>query len=77
MQQPDAVSEELARILIPDESVRYENPTCLPRPRCDEEAKQKKRELALSKPPRKSSDVAWWDEDYSDPHKIRDRELFA
>jgi len=36
MQQPDAVSEELARILIPDESVRYENSTCLPRRRCDD-----------------------------------------
>ena len=42
-----------------------------------QDAKEKKRELALSKPPRKSGDVAWWAEDYSDPHKIRDRELFA
>jgi len=41
------------------------------------EAKEKKRQLALSRPPRKSGDVAWWAEDYSDPHKIRDRELFA
>jgi phosphatidylserine/phosphatidylglycerophosphate/cardiolipin synthase-like enzyme len=40
-------------------------------------AKEKKRQLALSRPPRKSGDVAWWAEDYSDPHKIRDRELFA
>jgi phosphatidylserine/phosphatidylglycerophosphate/cardiolipin synthase-like enzyme len=42
-----------------------------------EEAKQTRRELALSRPPAKPGDVAWWAEDYTDPHKIRDRELFA
>jgi len=43
----------------------------------EQEAKDKNRALALAKPPRAAGDVAWWAEDYSDPHKIRDRELFA
>jgi len=31
----------------------------------------------LAKPPRKAGEEAWWAEDYADPRKIRDRELFA
>lgn len=34
-------------------------------------------ELKLAKPPRKKGEKAWWEEDYSDPRKIRDRELFS
>jgi phospholipase D-like protein len=41
------------------------------------DAKKKKKKLQLSKPPRKTGEQAWWEEDYADPHKIRDRELFA
>ncbi len=33
--------------------------------------------LALTKPPRRAGEVPWWQEDYTDAHKIRDRELFA
>nr|WP_295785381.1 phospholipase D-like domain-containing protein [Rhodoferax sp.] len=36
---------------------------------------QKKLQLAI--PPRKPGDKAWWEEDYSDARKIKDRELFA
>jgi phosphatidylserine/phosphatidylglycerophosphate/cardiolipin synthase-like enzyme len=42
-----------------------------------QEAKTARKELALKKPPRKPGEVAWWKEDYKDPRKIRDRELFA
>ncbi|MGE5306252.1 MAG: phospholipase D-like domain-containing protein [Alphaproteobacteria bacterium] len=42
-----------------------------------QEAKKARKSLALAKPPRNPGEVAWWAEDYSDPHKIRDRELFA
>ena len=33
--------------------------------------------LFLARPPRAAGEVAWWEEDYTVPHKIRDRELFA
>jgi hypothetical protein len=33
--------------------------------------------LYLHKPPQNPGDVAWWEEDYTDNIKIRDRELFA
>jgi phosphatidylserine/phosphatidylglycerophosphate/cardiolipin synthase-like enzyme len=33
--------------------------------------------LFLARPPRPQADVPWWEEDYSDPHKVRDREMFA
>jgi phosphatidylserine/phosphatidylglycerophosphate/cardiolipin synthase-like enzyme len=36
-----------------------------------------KKKLQLAKPPRKPKEKAWWDEDYTDARKIRDRELFA
>jgi phosphatidylserine/phosphatidylglycerophosphate/cardiolipin synthase-like enzyme len=43
----------------------------------EQDARKAKTSLALAKPPRQPGEVAWWAEDYSDPHKIRDRELFA
>ena len=42
-----------------------------------QEAKTAKKKLQLAKPPRKPGEKAWWDEDYTDARKIRDRELFA
>jgi hypothetical protein len=35
------------------------------------------KKLHLKKPPRNAGEKAWWDEDYQNPRKIRDRELFA
>jgi len=40
-------------------------------------AKEAKDTLQLMKPPRKSGETAWWEEDYTDARKVRDRELFA
>ncbi len=40
-------------------------------------AKKARRTLQLARPPRKAGDKPWFAEDYSDPRKIRDRELFA
>jgi hypothetical protein len=42
-----------------------------------QEAKTAKTRLQLRKPPRKPGETAWWEEYYSTPIKIRDRELFA
>jgi phosphatidylserine/phosphatidylglycerophosphate/cardiolipin synthase-like enzyme len=43
-----------------------------------QEAKKEEREqLVLARPPRNPGEKPWWDEDYTDPRKIRDRELFA
>lgn len=42
-----------------------------------QEAKKAKKELVLAKPPRSSGETPWWDEDYTNARKIRDRELFA
>ena len=42
-----------------------------------EQAKKAKKKLTLAKPPRKAKEKPWWAEDYSEPRKIRDRELFA
>lgn len=42
-----------------------------------QEAKKAKKPLVLAEPPRKPGEEPWWAEDYSDPRKIRDRELFA
>lgn len=42
-----------------------------------EEARQGKRVLALQRPPRAPGDTLWFDGDYSDARKVRDRELFA
>jgi phosphatidylserine/phosphatidylglycerophosphate/cardiolipin synthase-like enzyme len=41
------------------------------------EAKKARKKLQLAKPPRKAGEKPWWDEDYTDPRKARDRELFA
>ncbi|HEV8367046.1 MAG TPA: phospholipase D-like domain-containing protein [Pyrinomonadaceae bacterium] len=41
------------------------------------EAKEKKKKLQLSKPPRKAGEEAWWLKDYTDVRRIRDRKLFA
>lgn len=42
-----------------------------------QEADKAKTKLQLARPPRTPEEKPWWDEDYTDPHKIRDRELFA
>ena len=41
------------------------------------EAKKARKKLQLAKPPRQRGEKPWWDDDYTDPRKIRDRELFA
>ena len=41
------------------------------------EAKKAGNTLALTKPPRKGGEKPWWEEDYTDARKIRDRELFS
>ena len=41
------------------------------------EAKKKNDPLVLKKPPRKAGETAWWEEDYKNKRKIRDRELFS
>jgi phosphatidylserine/phosphatidylglycerophosphate/cardiolipin synthase-like enzyme len=41
------------------------------------EAKKAKKKLVLLRPPRKKGEKTWFADYYSDPHKIRDRELFA
>jgi len=35
------------------------------------------KQLFLKKPPKTSGQKPWWDEDYRDKRKIKDRELFA
>lgn len=42
-----------------------------------QEAKQAKKKLHLAKPPRQPGENPWWDEDYTNARKMRDRELFA
>ncbi|HEY3568431.1 MAG TPA: phospholipase D-like domain-containing protein [Thermoanaerobaculia bacterium] len=42
-----------------------------------QEAAKAKKTLQLAKPPRKPGEKPWWDEDYTNARKIRDRELFA
>jgi hypothetical protein len=42
-----------------------------------QEAKKAKKKLVLAKPPRSPGEKSWWEEDYTNPRKIRDRELFA
>lgn len=41
------------------------------------EAKSARKKLQLKKPPRKAGEKAWWQEDYTNARKIRDRELFS
>jgi phosphatidylserine/phosphatidylglycerophosphate/cardiolipin synthase-like enzyme len=40
-------------------------------------AANKKEPLALQRPPSKPKDTAWWERFWSEPHKARDREVFA
>ena len=42
-----------------------------------QEAKKARKTLQLLRPPRKAGEKAWWEEDYTNARKIRDRELFA
>lgn len=42
-----------------------------------QEAQKARRKLHLAKPPREPGEKPWWDEDYTNARKIRDRELFA
>ena len=42
-----------------------------------QDAKKARKELVLSRPPRTSGEKPWWDEDYTNNRKIRDRLLFA
>ena len=39
------------------------------------EARKAQKKLLLAKPPRKPGEKPWFDEDYTDPRKVRDREL--
>lgn len=41
------------------------------------EAKKAKKKLQLQKPPRSGKEKPWWSHDFTNPRKIRDRELFA
>lgn len=41
------------------------------------DAETAKKTLQLAKPPRNAAEKAWWVEDYTNPRKSRDRELFA
>lgn len=40
-------------------------------------AKEAKKKLQLAKPPRKTGEKAWWDDDYTNARKILDREIFS
>jgi phosphatidylserine/phosphatidylglycerophosphate/cardiolipin synthase-like enzyme len=42
-----------------------------------QEAKKARKKLHLAQPPRQPGEKPWWDEDYTNARKIRDRELFA
>jgi len=41
------------------------------------DSKKARKQLQLQKPPRKAGEKAWFEEDYTNPRKIRDRELFS
>lgn len=41
------------------------------------EAKKTGKPLCLAKPPRNPGETAWWQAYYTNPHKIKDRELFS
>jgi len=42
-----------------------------------QEAKKARKALVLARPPRQPGEKPWWDEDYTNARKARDRELFA
>ena len=41
------------------------------------QANTARKKLHLAKPPRNAGESAWFADDYTDPRKVRDRELFA
>ncbi|MGE3818452.1 MAG: phospholipase, partial [Isosphaeraceae bacterium] len=41
------------------------------------ESRRERKKLTLKKPPRSQGERPWWSEDFSEPRKIRDRELFS
>ena len=41
------------------------------------EAGKAQEKLTLATPPRARGEKPWWDKHYTDPQKVRDRELFA
>jgi hypothetical protein len=43
----------------------------------EEEAGKQGDRLFLARPPREQGELPWWDKFYSDPQKVRDREIFA
>jgi phosphatidylserine/phosphatidylglycerophosphate/cardiolipin synthase-like enzyme len=43
----------------------------------EDKATTANKELVLRKPPRQAGEKPWWDTAYTDPRKIRDRELFS
>ena len=42
-----------------------------------DEAKKAGEPLMLKRPPRLPGELAWFEDDYTNPRKVRDRELFA
>jgi hypothetical protein len=42
-----------------------------------QDAKKKAKQLTLAVPPKNPGETPWWDEDFTNPRKIRDRLLFA
>ena len=42
-----------------------------------QQAKKARKKLQLARPPGKAGEKPWWDEDFTNARKIRDRELFA
>jgi hypothetical protein len=42
-----------------------------------QQAREARRTLTLLRPPRRPGEKPWWADDYTNPRKIRDRELFA
>lgn len=40
-------------------------------------ASTRRKQLALRLPPRKAGETAWWSDSFTQPHKVRDRLLFA
>jgi len=42
-----------------------------------QQAKDDGEPLVLAKPPRKAGELPWWDAYYTEPQKVRDREVFA
>ena len=58
------------------EALAHFRPLPLPR-RPARRPRRPGRSCSSPEPPRKAGEKPWWDEDYTDPRKIRDRQLFA